>query len=247
MYTLISLANSTSTDNVLRKKTIVRHRGHGSRLHFPDAIYTAIFVFCVIFAILTIIQVFLASFRIRRKAVLEGLSSIGKIFPISLFISMVLLTITYALHGAMYGVWYGNNSSQPPLPVNHPLYIAWHILEFFTDIFLVSGLLALIRRRQSFISDSLSLCGMVVDFVLVVAMFALSIGSVALGTRTTASASKRTTAHHLYIAYSALFLLAVANVQISSILLYLSSRKWKMSSHSDGSDSYSNRKVRICV
>jgi hypothetical protein len=247
MYTPISLANSTSMYKVVKKKTTSGHHGRGSHLHFPDAIYTAIFVFCIIFAILTFLQVLLVSYRIRRKVVLDKLLSIGKIFPTFLLISTVLLTIAYALHGAMYAVWYGNNSSQPPLPVNHPLYIAWRVLEFFTDIFLVSGLSALIRRRQSFISHSMSLCGKVVDVVLMVAMITTSMSNVALGTRTSATATNIATAHHLYVAYSALFLLAVANVQTSSIILYLSSRKWKASRHYDGEDSYSNMKVRICL
>ncbi|EKM81654.1 hypothetical protein AGABI1DRAFT_105172 [Agaricus bisporus var. burnettii JB137-S8] len=259
MYTLISLADFNSAVDAVKKSkkggkhgsTSSHRSSHSSHrdsshsgLHFPDAIYAAIFAFCIIFAVLTFLQVLRVSYRIVRKALDDDIDAIGKIFPISLFISTVLLMVSYATHGALYAIWYGNSSSQPPLPFDHHLYVAWHVLEFLTDIFLVFGLLALIRSRQSYISRSLSLCGKVMDFVLMVTMLVLSMASVSLGTRTDATARDITTARRLYIAYSALFLLAVANIKISSILLFSSSRK---SSYGSAGDSCSRKIAKITL
>lgn len=227
-------------------------RGHGggggsdiignstSSLSFPEPIYAAIFAFCVIFAVLTALQAVQAVSNIRRRIIQQPSSitllefSVGPIFPAFLLLSTLFLTTAYAMHGAFYGLEYNENNTDPPSFFRDGAFaIVWNIVGFLADIFLVSGILALITHRQKVLfNTSKVLCNakMVIDAVLIVTLLALSMSSVGLNAKSTTLADLTRT-YHIYLAYISLLFVAVVDIMVSSILLYVRSRHATIDDH----------------
>lgn len=209
-----------------------------SSLSFQEPIFAAIFAFCVIFAVLTALQAAKAVDNIRRRIIQQPSSiilpefSVGPIFPTFLFLSTLCLTPAYAMHAAYYGLEYNENNRDPP-SLNDSFFIAWNILGFLADIFLVSGILALITHRQKVLFNvSKTFCDakVVVDAVLIVILLALSMGNVGLTSVASTDADVET-GRRLYVAYISFLFVAIVDIAASSIFLYVLSMRAPIDDH----------------
>lgn len=207
-----------------------------TNLSFREPIYTALFAICIVFAVLTALQALQAVANARRRTNQQPPSitlpefSVGSIFPTFLILSTICLTTAYSMQAAFYGLMY--NENRPP-GVSVGFYIAWYIIGFLADIFLVSGILALITHRGKVLFNaSKALCDakMVVDAILFMTLLALSMGYVGVMTVGTTGEDFQM-ARRLYVAYISSLFVTVVDIAVSSVILYIHSKRTPINDH----------------
>ncbi|KAF5362345.1 hypothetical protein D9756_002006 [Leucocoprinus leucothites] len=212
--------------------------GGGESDFYLEPIDAAEFAFCVIFAVVTALQVLIALSNIRRRinkvpssiAMLEY--SVGPIFPICILMATLLLTTTYVLNAT----YVGQTHKLPTLGVvllSASFFGAWSTMRFLADIFLVSGILALLSHREKIVLDTprwIMDVKAIADAILVVILLALSMGAVGLemaylkDSRVTTEGTIETR-EKLAVAYASFLFLATVNIAVTSITLYVRARK----------------------
>lgn len=202
-----------------------------------DPMDAAHFAFCVIFAVVTGLQALQALTNIRRRVNRNPASiaiaeySVGWIFPIDLFISTLLLTTAYILHAVNWGRT--RNLQDPDVP-NFTLafFGAWNAMDYLTDIFLVSAILALLSHREKILLNrprEILDIKRIADAILIVILLALSMADV--GLIGVPDASVETAAENIYLAYIVLLLVAILDITVFSIILYIRSRGSPVNDH----------------
>ncbi|KAF5343955.1 hypothetical protein D9756_011564 [Leucocoprinus leucothites] len=144
----------------------------------------------------------------------------------------LLLTTTYVLNAT----YVGQTHKLPTLGVvllSASFFGAWSTMRFLADIFLVSGILALLSHREKIVLDTprwIMDVKAIADAILVVILLALSMGAVGLemaylkDSRVTTEGTIETR-EKLAVAYASFLFLATVNIAVTSITLYVRARK----------------------
>lgn len=224
---------------LLPSVVLARHGGGNSLSGLSlEPINAAIFAFCVIFAVLTALQAIQAANNIRRRIVQQPNSitspefTVGPIFPTFLLLSTLMFTTAYALHGAYWGLEYNRNTTGYP-EFTDAYYGAWNAMEFLAEIFLASGILALISRREEALGRTSKVLRDIkinVDAILTVILLGLSMSYVAFSLAPVTAVETRTL-DNLYNAYISFFLITAVNIAISSVAFYVHSRHNQTNDH----------------
>ncbi len=214
---------------------------------FLEPLDAAIFAFCVIFGVFTAIQATQAGRNIYRRVSHRPPSitlpeySVGPIFPTFLLLSTLMLTTYYVLYGVYWGVTNNQNAPLSDIPGFSDAYFnAWNVMAYLTDIFLVSGILALLSHRERVLvatSPVFRDIKMIFDAVLIVILLALGMGRVALSA-VADTTEEIETGSKIYIAFTSFFFVTAVDIAVSSILLYVRARRSPVNDHKVRVDTY---------
>ncbi|KXN83757.1 hypothetical protein AN958_01084 [Leucoagaricus sp. SymC.cos] len=207
--------------------------GNGLASFYLEPLDATIFAFAVIFAAVSLYQGYIAARNIRRRILKIPPSislpefSVGPIFPACLIMFAIFQMTAYILQAIYWGLTYNENTTNHP-DFSYAYVVAMGAMGFLADNFLVAGILALLFRRETVLvntSRTILDIKMVADAILVVILFALSMGHVGIEEAGQLSFQNAKVWYDLGLAYESFFFIAVVDVAISSIVLFVRTRQ----------------------
>lgn len=201
-----------------------------------EPVIAAIFAFSIIFAILTGLQAVQAAKNLYRRFSQQPPSislpefTTGSIFPIFLFFSTLTLAIFYLLNGIGWALTYNENANVTP---SKAYSIANSVIDYLADVFLVSGILALLAHREKVLVTTPPMfrdIKIIFDAILCVTILAVGLGEIGLDFSIALLADFDVVVN-LYTAHCALLFIAAIDIAATSVALYIRARGSEVNDH----------------